>query len=501
MWQLLDFIECSIRAALLLYLCNGAIRLKEKYKKQGKFLFFLLFVIWGFWLGNSKWLKRLLYGESMDVQKSSTTIAKLFLMLFFCFFLLVFFYEGSRLLKAYLVLLYEAILELARFGVHGFWSLAINAYSDWQINRVLEEKVPVQEYMDHMQMLGYAWNVTLMLLYFSITYLTIRTILKYQKDMRYIDRQGILFLMLSPAVGIAFDVILRCLFFTWTGTEYDFLYDRHRGMYTIIPIMTFLCLLSIIYSTKIYEELMRAQEEKNRMFFYRQQLSDMTKHVQDMERLYDGIRGMRHDMNNYIADMEQLLLAGMQKEKIEAFAESKTREYPVEAEARQYLERMKTSLDALTMRCNTGNPVTDVIINRKWQECEKEKITFMSDFLYPEQLGIEAFDLGILMNNALDNAIEACKKCVGKQSLHIQVHSYQKGRMFFLRIENDCKADAMLYTEEKTLRTTKEDEWMHGIGLKNMESVTKRYFGTMSYTICDEVFVLTIMLQGKQAPY
>lgn len=70
-----------------------------------------------------------------------------------------------------------------------------------------------------------------------------------------------------------------------------------------------------------------------------------------------------------------------------------------------------------------------------------------------------------------------------------------------MRIENDCKADAMLYTEEKTLRTTKEDEWMHGIGLKNMESVTKRYFGTMSYTICDEVFVLTIMLQGKQAPY
>ena len=60
---------------------------------------------------------------------------------------------------------------------------------------------------------------------------------------------------------------------------------------------------------------MNAQEEKNRLLFYEQQLSDMTKHVQDMERLYDGIRGMRHDMNNYIADMEQLFLSGISDDK------------------------------------------------------------------------------------------------------------------------------------------------------------------------------------------
>lgn len=214
----------------------------------------------------------------------------------------------------------------------------------------------------------------------------------------------------------------------------------------------------------------------------------MTKHVQEMERLYDGIRGMRHDMNNYIADMEQLLSVGIRHE---------NPDYAVEAEAEKYLNHMKNAMDAMTLKYSTGNPVTDVIMNRKGQECEKEGVCLTSDFIFPEQLGIEAFDMGILLNNALDNAIEGCMKCTGKNSLEIRVHSYRKGRMFFLRIENDCDMQSVIYTNENILQTTKEDDWMHGIGLKNMKSVVERYYGTMSHEIRDNVFYLTIMLQEK----
>ena len=287
--------------------------------------------------------------------------------------------------------------------------------------------------------------------------------------------------MLFPAVGMAFDVMLRCLFFTRNGAEYDFIYDKHVGMYAIIPLMNFLCLLSIVYSTKIYKELMQAEAEKNRMLFYKQQLSDMTEHVQDMERLYDGIRSMRHDMNNCIADMEQLFYADK------------------DAEAGKYLYRMKNALDALTFRYNTGNPVTDVVMNRKWQECESAGIELTSEFIYPERLGIEAFDLGILLNNALDNAIEACRKCAGKQILHIRVRSYQKGRMFFIHMENDCENSVLLQPKMPSglLVTTKADKWLHGIGMQNMRSVVEQYLGTMSYEMRDDVFILTIMLQGR----
>ena len=97
------------------------------------------------------------------------------------------------------------------------------------------------------------------------------------------------------------------MFYTRNGSELDYLYDKYQGLYVVVPIMTFLCLLSIVYSAKIYEELMSAQEEKSSLIFYKRQLSDMAEHVQEIERLYDKIRCVRHDMNNYIADMEQLL--------------------------------------------------------------------------------------------------------------------------------------------------------------------------------------------------
>lgn len=267
--QLIDITECVVRAFLLLYLCSDMVSWKKRFSKQGRYLFFLLFVIWGFWLGNSGWLNRLLYGESMAVQNSSTSLIKVIMMMLICFLLLTIFFDGKKLVKAYLTLLYETILELAKFGVHGLWTLFLNAYNDWQINRMMDDVSAMETYMDRMRIMGYVWNLSLMLLYFLVSYITIRVVLKYRRNVQNIDRQGILFLMLFPAVGMAFDVMLRCLFFTRNGAEYDFIYDKHVGMYAIIPLMNFLCLLSIVYSTKIYKELMHAEAEKNRMLFYK----------------------------------------------------------------------------------------------------------------------------------------------------------------------------------------------------------------------------------------
>lgn len=488
MWLLLDVLEYGVRGFILIYLCQNAVDWKEKCSRQGKYLFFLLFMIGGLWSSRSEWLKRLIYGDEAYIQRSSTSIVRLLFVMVLLFCLMEFFYEGSRLMKFYLLLLYQTIVELARFGVHGVWSLCIEAYSRLQMERLLNEELSVEHFMHRMQVLEYVWNAALMVVYLGIVWLTVYWIRKYRKDMRGISRQGILFLILPPSIGMAFDLMLRCLFFTRTGPEIDLIYDRHGGMYAMIPLMTFLCLLSIVYSIRIYEELMRAQEEKNGLYFYKQQLAEMTGHVQEMERLYDGIRGMRHDMNNYIADMEQLLVESLSRERTGESAG---------AQAQGYLCHMKKTLDTLTMRYQTGNPVMDVVMNRKWQECKKTGIGLDSDFLYPQKLGIEAFDLGILLNNALDNAIEACVKC-RKENCGIRVHSYQKGRMFFVRIDNDCDGGSIRYTEERTLQTTKEDEWIHGIGLRNMQSAVERYYGTMNYEIRDDRFSLTIMLQGRE---
>ena len=494
MSYLIDVLESCIRGALILYLCNGAIVLKSKYTRQGKYIFFLLFVVWGLWLGNSKWLRTILNGNDPYIERSSIGIVIVALMMIYCFLLMEVLYEGSRLLKFYLVLLYETIIELSRFGTHCFWSLGINAYINWLSEWMLEGKIDIDRFNFMINQVENVGLTILVLLYTVISFVTIRAIRKYRKDMQDVSRQGILFLMISPAVGLAFGITLRCIFYNRNGMQIDFLYDKYKGMYVIVPVMAFLCVLSIVYSTKVYEALMLAQEEKSSLLFYKQQLTDMTGHVQELERLYDGIRAVRHDMGNYIADMEQLLGLEMQQDEAE---DSTGVNEPARAEAKKYLYHMKAALDGMTIRYSTGNPVTDVITNRKYRECEKDDIGFDCDFIYPEELGIEAFDLGILLNNALDNAIEACKKCDGRIKSDIRIHSYIKGKMFFIRVENSCNGEAVIYSQDRGLKTTKEDEWLHGIGLKNMRSVVDRYYGTMSYEVRDNVFYLTVMLQGK----
>lgn len=185
--------------------------------------------------------------------------------------------------------------------------------------------------------------------------------------------------------------------------------------------------------------------------------------------------------------MEQLLRVSVQSGQVPE---------QVGREAEQYLRSMHGAAGRLTLQFSTGNPVTDVILNRKGQICAQEGIVLDGELLYPAGLGIEAFDLGILLNNALDNAIEACRCMPAERNRIVRIRGYVKGRMFFLVVENTCEEQAMR-TKDGELQTTKKNPSLHGFGMNNMRSCAEKYYGTMQYEVRDGMFILTIMLQGR----
>lgn len=184
--------------------------------------------------------------------------------------------------------------------------------------------------------------------------------------------------------------------------------------------------------------------------------------------------------------MEQLLQVSVQSGQVPE---------QVEKEAQQYLYSMHQAAGRLTLQFSTGNPVTDVILNRKGQICAQEGIILDGDLLYPSGLGIEAFDLGILLNNALDNAIEACRCVSGDRKRTVRIRGYMKSRMFFLVVENTCLEQA-IRTQNGELQTTKMNTSLHGFGMNNMRNCVEKYYGTIQYEVRDGMFILTIMLQG-----
>lgn len=491
---LLDLAEYLAQAALLLFFCKDSIILKEKYRSVGKVLFFLQAFLVSFWLSQSVWVDRLLYKDaSGEMSNSSYSIVKL-VIVFVCSFLAMdLIYQGRRLAKLYLLMVFYTVREMTRFVLHSVWSLLVSGCLNYISEQMLKQNIEAEEFYVWMQRIQWGGAALFSAGCLVFMYIVLWLYGRYRTGLAAeLTSQGLWFLMLTPIIGMAFDVLWRITFFRRIGAEVEFLYDKHGSMYVVVPAIALLCLICTVFSRKIYSELMQSEEQKNNLLFYKQQLSDMTEHVRELEQLYDGIRGMRHDINNYVADMEQLMQVGAQSGQIPE---------QVRQEAGQYLQSMQRAASGLTMQFSTGNPVTDVILNRKGQICGQEQICMEGDLLYPDNLGIEVFDLGILLNNALDNAIEACRKIPVSDGRFICFRGYVKGKMFFLVIENTCNVNCVR-VENGELRSTKENQRAHGLGMSNMRSCVEKYYGTMQYEMEKyeaekSRFVLTIMLQGN----
>lgn len=485
----IGLIEYLVRAWFLLYFCKGSIVEKEKYRSVGKILFFLQAFFVNCYLSYSAWVNKVLYRtQTGEVVDSSYSILKLVFVVCCSFAAINVLYLGRRLAKLYLLLVYYTVQEMCRFALHSAWSLVTTGWLNHLYEQVMEQKIEVEHFVTAA---GYLQTYSLLAYtvgYLLFMYLVLRIYRRYLTEpVEEIDRQGLWFLMLTPVIGMAFDVLWRISFYRQQGSEIEFLYEKHGSMYVVVPTIAVLCLVCTVFSRKIYSELMASEAQKNSLMFYKQQLADMTAHVRELEQLYDGIRGMRHDVNNCVADMEQLLGESTREGHL-------PKQTLVEAEC--YLQHMQQAAARLALQFSTGNPVTDVILNRKGQICAQEQILLEGDLVYPSQFGIEAFDLGILLNNALDNAIEACRKLSGNQERRIHFRGYCKGRMFFVVVENTYDGEAVTQ-KEGALQTTKADRKTHGLGMRNMRSCVDKYYGTMQYEVGRAYFTLTIMLQGK----
>ena len=484
----LDLMEYSVRAALLLFLCKDSIMLKEKYRSVGRILFFLQAFLINIWLSNSAWVNTLVYGEG-NMQNSSSYATVKLVFVFLCSFVTMdILYQGRRLAKFYLLSVYYTVQELVRFGLHSFWSLGTTAYLNRVNGLLIAGDIDMEQYYRLFEIMQFYGMIIFSVATWAFMYIVFKLYRRHMTGpVTELNREGLQFLMIVPIIGIAFDVSWRITLYYQRGMEIEFLYDKHGSMYVVVPTIAILCLTGIVFSRKIYSELIRSEEQKNNLLFYKQQLADMTDHVKELEQPYDGIKGMRHDINNYVADMEQLLQIDSDSGQMPEY---------VKKEAQRYLQNMQRAASELSLRFSTGNPVTDVILNRKGQICAQEDVVLEGELLFPSQLAIEAFDLGIVLNNALDNAIEACRKVPEDRNREIHFRGYTKGRMFFLVVENTYDKTA-IHSQEGRLRSTKEDTHMHGLGMNNIYSCVEKYYGTMQYETGGEMFTLTIMMQGR----
>lgn len=157
-----------------------------------------------------------------------------------------------------------------------------------------------------------------------------------------------------------------------------------------------------------------------------------------------------------------------------------------------YLEEMEESVKIYESIVKTGNEVLDTILTEKSLYCKERGITISCVADGSQMEFINAIDLYAILGNALDNAIEAVEKFRHEEKRQIDVMIYRQQQFLVIHIVNPVKE--RLVFEEDLPRTTKQDKFYHGFGLKSIRYMVKKYDGNVNVSVEDGCFSLKILI-------
>lgn len=204
-------------------------------------------------------------------------------------------------------------------------------------------------------------------------------------------------------------------------------------------------------------ERQKLEELEKRYTYYDEKLKDE-----------ERVRSIYHDMKNHL-----LLL------------ETKSGS---DREAKKMIETLQKQVAEYENYYHTGNTFLDVIIRDKARKAQTYNIDFSAMLHFEEGNFIEPLDISTIFGNALDNAIEASLKLPQEQRL-VTVKTNRVRDMLSIVIENNFQADS-----ESIGKSSKEEDFLHGFGIKNIKKSVEKYGGQCVINADKELFSLKIII-------
>lgn len=220
----------------------------------------------------------------------------------------------------------------------------------------------------------------------------------------------------------------------------------------------------------LYQNIKSSRRKEKEELMLARQVEDMEKHIRKVEKLYAQIRGIKHDMGNHVMTLENLC------------GENEA--------ARQYAARLRKEYQEAAREVRSGNPITDIILREKQKEAEEKGISFQSAFHYPDGGQTDVFDVSVILNNGIDNALEAAAEC---QTPFVSVSSFYRKNVYMIEIRNSSSRRREPDLESGLLPTSKPGEG-HGFGLPNIKRAAGKYHGDIDIRQEDGEFILYVML-------
>lgn len=200
------------------------------------------------------------------------------------------------------------------------------------------------------------------------------------------------------------------------------------------------------------------------------QLKEQEKQLTETEERFEEFHIYRHDMKHLLLNYSLLLKEGKSEE--------------VQADIRKMLHEPAGFHDHQF----TDHRQLNALIHSKYQHCLDHSIDFQS--IIRISPFFSDMDLMILLSNALDNAIEAELKEANEDRL-IRFELVEKPEHISIILQNRI-ANSVL-KDNPSLKTSKSNPHIHGIGLKSIRSIINKHNGLIDIFEENHFFCLHII--------
>lgn len=219
----------------------------------------------------------------------------------------------------------------------------------------------------------------------------------------------------------------------------------------MVLLLTALIVGCIIYHRKV-------TKYKTDLGLLKARIDEQNHRIDDLKEQERKIAKIRHDYKNHVITGLSLLKNGETLRAQEYFS--------------KYIDQ---ELSKVQVYVDTSNALVNAVVNEKFRLCYQKGITAEAEISFVEQK-IDDIDLCAVLFNLLDNAIEACEKLDKERSLKLVI--FQHKAYLVVRVEN-TSGDNVL-ENNPSLKTTKADKAHHGLGVRIVKDIVKKYNGVFN---------------------
>lgn len=267
---------------------------------------------------------------------------------------------------------------------------------------------------------------------------------------------------LVPALYYGFDYLTRI----YT----DLLQE---GVLVAVEFMPFVC--SVAYLVFV---LHMAEEERVRSRLEQTQNSlnmQVTQAVREIEALRESWRKTsiyRHDLRHHIQYLSSCIENGLL------------------GQAQAYMKEVCSEIESNHITVFCENEVANLVFSAFAGRAGNSGIPMTVRAGIPQTIPVAESDLCVLLSNALENALHACRKQIEKGlSGAIEVYVDRRKERLYLQIKNSCDENIVF---ENGIPIA--DSSGHGLGVRSICAIVDKYGGMCNFSVKDSKFILQVLL-------